>query len=97
MRSTMSKSKSKNAGKSKDNEKLECDLCCMWLAREIKDQDCLKCEGACGCVVHRHCAGVTKTLFEKINHGDVAFVCQYCELNLAKAVYQQTIQPASSN
>ena len=33
----------------------ECDLCCQQFE---KDNERLKCEGACGAVVHRYCAGV---------------------------------------
>ena len=64
----------------------ECDLCCQQFQ---KDNERLKCEGACGAVVHRYCAGVTRAHFDKIHKGQATFVCQYCELSLSKAVHQQ--------
>ena len=64
----------------------ECDLCCQQFE---KDNERLKCEGACGAVVHRHCAGVTRVHFDKIHKGQATFVCQYCELSLSKVVHQQ--------
>ena len=64
----------------------ECDLCCQQFE---KDNERLKCEGACGAVVHRYCAGVTRAHFDKIHKGQATFVCQYCELSLSKAVHQQ--------
>ena len=82
-----SKTKPKNADKPKNTvERHECGLCYEQIEKE---EDCLKCEGACESVIHRYCAGVTKWHLDKINSGQVAFVCQYCELSLAKTVYQQ--------
>ena len=64
----------------------ECDLCCQQFE---KDNEKLKCEGACGAVAHRYCAGVIRAHFDKIHKGQATFVCQYCELSLSKAVHQQ--------
>ena len=65
---------------------LVCDLCCDTLE---KGQDILKCEGSCGCNVHRYCAGVTKSYFEELVKGSTPFVCQYCALNVYKNIVQQ--------
>lgn len=71
-----SKSKSKYPETSKNVEMPECELCCNEIG---EDEDCLKCEGACDCVMYRYCAGVTTAHFGS----------QYCELSLAMTVYQQ--------
>ena len=63
-----------------------CALCCDTLK---KGQDVLKCEGSCGCNVHRYCAGVTKLYFDELVKGSIPFVCQYCALNIYKAIVQQ--------
>ena len=63
-----------------------CALCCDTLK---KGQDVLKCEGSCGCNVHRYCAGVTKLYFDELVKGSIPFVCQYCALNVYKAIVQQ--------
>ena len=65
---------------------LICDLCCDTLE---KGQDILKCEGSCGCNVHRYCAGVTKPYFEELVKSSTPFVCQYCALNIYKNIVQQ--------
>ena len=49
-----------------------CALCCDTLK---KGQDVLKCEGSCGCNVHRYCAGVTKLYFDELVKGSIPFVC----------------------
>ena len=63
-----------------------CALCCDTLK---KGQDVLKCEGSCGCNVHRYCAGVTKLYFDELVKGSIPFVCQYCALKVYKAIVQQ--------
>ena len=63
-----------------------CALCCDTLK---KGQDILKCEGSCGCNVHRYCAGVTKLYFDELVKGSIPFVCQYCALNVYKTIVQQ--------
>ena len=63
-----------------------CDLCCDALE---KDQDVLKCEGECGCTVHRYCAGVTKRQYASFNDGNSPFVCQWCSMKTAGVIIQQ--------
>ena len=65
---------------------LVCDLCCDTLE---KGQDILKCEGSCGCNVHRYGTGVTKPYFEELVKGSTPFVCQYYALNVYKNIVQQ--------
>lgn len=67
-------------------KKSTCDLCCDSID---KGQECLKCEGDCGCTVHRYCAGVTKRHFEELSKGSTPFVCQWCALKTTHAVIQQ--------
>ena len=62
------------------------DLCCDSLE---KSQEILKCEGDCGCTVHRYCAGVTKRHYEDLTKGSTPFVCQWCNLKLARTTIQQ--------
>ena len=52
------------------NKKPTCDLCCDSLD---KGQEILKCEGDCGCTVHRYCAGVTRRHFEQLDKGSIPF------------------------
>ena len=70
----------------RNNKKVSCDLCCDTIER---GQDVLKCEGDCGCTVHRYCAGVTKGHFERLNKGPSPFVCQWCSLKTTNAVIHQ--------
>ena len=63
-----------------------CDLCCDSIQR---DKDSLKCEGDCGCVVHRYCADVTKTYYEALPKSSTPFLCQYCSLKTTIAVTWQ--------
>ena len=67
-------------------EKASCDLCCDALE---KGQDVLKCEGECGCIVHRYCAGVTKRHFDSLGKGHLPFICQWCSLKTFKTVFEQ--------
>ena len=75
------------------SEKPPCELCCGAFE---KGQDVLKCEGECGCVVHRYCAGVTKRHFESLSKGSIPFVCQWCSLRTSKAVIEQLQSMISS-
>ena len=55
-----------------------------------QDQDVLKCEGECGCTVHRYCAGVTKRQYASFNDGlNSPFICQWCSMKTAGATIQQ--------
>ena len=63
-----------------------CELCCDTLE---KGQDILKCEGECGCVVHRYCAGVTKRHFESLDKGQNPFVCQWCSMKMSRTIIEQ--------
>ena len=63
-----------------------CDLCCNSIQ---KDQDSLKCEGDCGCIVHRYCAGVTKTHYDALVKNSTPSVCQFCSLKTTNAVIRQ--------
>ena len=63
-----------------------CALCCDTLE---KGQDILKCEGSCGCNIHRYCAGVTELYFDELVKGSIPFVCQYCALNDYNTIIQQ--------
>ena len=63
-----------------------CALCCDTLE---KRQDILKCEGSCGCNIHRYCAGVTKLYCDELVKGSIPFVYQYCALNVYKTIIQQ--------
>jgi hypothetical protein len=67
-------------------EKITCELCCDTLE---KGQDTLKCEGECGCVVHRYCAGVTKRHFEGLSKGHDPFVCQWCFMKMSRSIIVQ--------
>ena len=67
-------------------EKSTCELCYDTLE---KGQDILKCNGECGCVVHRYCAGVTKRHYESLGKGHKPFVCQWCSMLTSKAVIEQ--------
>ena len=67
-------------------DKNTCELCCDTLE---KGQDILKCDGECGCVVHRYCAGVTKRHYESLGKGHKPFVCQWCSMMTSKAVIEQ--------
>ena len=68
------------------NKKPTCDLCCDSLD---KGQEILKCEGDCGCTVHRYCAGVTRRHFEQLDKGSIPFVCQWCTLKTTHTIIQQ--------
>ena len=63
-----------------------CDLCCDTIRKE---QHSLKCEGDCSCVVHRYCAGVTRTYYDALCKSSSPFVCQFCSLKTTNAVIQQ--------
>ena len=63
-----------------------CDLCCDSLE---KGQKILKCEGDCGCTVHRYCAGVTKRHFEELSNGSTPYICKWCTLKSTHAIIQQ--------
>ena len=63
-----------------------CELCCDTLEKE---QDILKCEGECGCVVHRYCAGVTKRHYETLCKNHSPFVCQWCSMRVSRAIIEQ--------
>ena len=70
-------------------KKPTCDLCCDTLD---KGQDILKCEGDCGCTVHRYCAGVTKRRYEELmksTGGTDHYVCEWCSLKTTRAIIQQ--------
>ena len=67
-------------------KKETCDLCCDPIQKE---QDSLKCEGDCGCIVHRYCAGVTRTYYDALRKSSSPFVCQFCSLKANNAVIQQ--------
>ena len=66
--------------------KSTCDLCCDNIE---SDQDQLACEGGCGCIVHRYCAGVTTKHYAELAASSTPFVCFYCSLNLFKTVVNQ--------
>ena len=68
------------------NKKPTCDLCCDSLE---KQHEILTCEGDCGCIVHRYCAGVTKRHYEDLTKGSSPFVCQWCSLKTSHAIIQQ--------
>ena len=57
---------SRSPKKKMPKKKAICDLCCESLE---KGQDILQCEGDCGCLVHRYCAGVTKRHFDELSKG----------------------------
>ena len=42
-----------------------------------------------GCVVHRYCAGVTKTHYDALVKNSTPFVCQFCSLKTTNAVIRQ--------
>ena len=69
-------------------DKITCDLCYDSLE---KGQDVLKCEGQCGCTVHRYCAGVTKRHFETFDkgHSSRPFVCQWCFMNESRSIIEK--------
>lgn len=66
--------------------KSTCDLCCDNIE---SDQDQLACEGGCGCIVHRYCAGVTTKHYAELAASSTPFVCFYCSLNLFKTMVNQ--------
>ena len=68
----------------KKSEKDVCELCYDTLE---KGQDILKCEGECGCSMHRYCAGVTKRHFESLKDHN-PFVCQWCFSKLSRAIIE---------
>ena len=67
-------------------KKEACELCCDPLE---KGQETLKCEGDCGCTVHRYCAGVTRRGFEELAKSNTPFVCQWCHFKTTHAIIQQ--------
>ena len=70
------------------------DLCCDSLE---KGQNILKCEGECGCVVHRYCAGVTKCHFESLDKGHSRpFACQWCSMKTSKLDSNAVIEQLQS-
>ena len=70
----------------RSTKKLACDLCCDSFE---KGHEILKCEGDCGCTVHRYCAGVTKKHYEELAKGNSPYVCEWCTLKTTHAVIQQ--------
>ena len=66
--------------------KSTCDLCCDNIESE---QDQLACEGGCGCIVHRYCAGVTTKHYAELTASSTPFVCFYCSLSLFKTMVNQ--------
>ena len=66
--------------------KSTCDLCCDNIE---SDHDQLACEGGCGCIVHRYCAGVTTKHYAELTTSSTPFVYFYCSLNLFKTVVNQ--------
>ena len=68
------------------SRKVACDLCCDSLE---KGQDILKCEGDCGCSVHRYCAGVTTKHYEELTKNSSPYICQWCTLKTTHAIIQQ--------
>ena len=73
----------------KKNEKGTCEFC--YDTFEKGPADILKCNGECGCVVHRYCAGVTKRHYESLGKGHKPFVCQWCSMMTSKAVVEQLL------
>ena len=67
-------------------KKSSCDLCCDSFE---KGHEILKCEGECGCTVHRYCAGVTKKYYEELTKGSSPYVCEWCTLKTSQTVIQQ--------
>ena len=67
-------------------KKPTCDLCCVSLD---KGQEILKCEGDCGCNVHRYCAGVTKRHFDELLKSSTPYVCEWCTSKTTNAIIQQ--------
>ena len=75
-----------NMPKKTKSPKSTCELCCDNIE---SDQDQLACEGGCGCIVHRYCAGVTTKHYAELTASSTPFVCFYCFLNLFKTMVNQ--------
>ena len=62
-------------------------------------QDSLFCEGECKIWMHRHCAGISTTIFKEISKSSKPFLCNFCrrekqekELQSLKATVHQPRQ-----
>ena len=55
---------------------VSCGVCGAGIAEGI--DEAIQCEGRCQKWIHRHCAGITKTLFEELAGSSKQFACLYC-------------------
>ena len=76
----------KRGPKSGPGAKPTCDLCCDALK---SDHEVVKCDGECGCTVHRYCAGVMKQQYASFKDGNNPFICQWCLMRATGAIIHQ--------
>lgn len=68
------------------NRSTQCDQC----LKPVKSgEEALRCGGMCGSLLHRYCAGVSKSYYDKLAEAQSRLTCQYCELRLTKAINEQ--------
>ena len=73
----------KKTKKTQDDNQIECLICdnIILEPRENTDgHDTILCEGDCQGWTHRHCAGITRPVFEKLLSESAPYLCPHCTL-----------------